>query len=93
MEKKLHIEQVGSDRLYNIFTVDGLSIDEVNQIVTAPTFGVGKREDVLVEIMDKYDNDSTYGKNIAHGWRWGYGIYSIRHVGGHLLVQVGNNCD
>jgi len=91
--EKLHIEKVGSDRCFDMFLVEGLSVDEMNQILNAPTYGNGCREDMLVEVMSKHDNDSSYGKNIAEGWRCGYGIYSIRHVGGHLIITVGNSCD
>lgn len=88
----LHIEKVSSDRYYDFFTVEGLTVDEMNYVIDGN--GDGKRrEDRLVEVMSKHDNDSWYGKNIAEGWKWGYGIYSIRHIGGHLLVEVGNSCD
>lgn len=89
----LHIEKTAGDRYYNYYTVDGLSVEEIKEITEAPTYGEGCREDKLVEVMGRHDNDSTYGKRIAEGWRWGYGIYAIRHVGGHLFVEVGNNCD
>ena len=88
----IHIEKVSSDRYYDFFTVEGLTVDEMNYVIDGN--GDGKRrEDRLVEVMSKHDNDSWYGKNIAEGWKWGYGIYSIRHIGGHLLVEVGNSCD
>lgn len=88
----LHIEKVSSDRYYDFFTVEGLTIEEMNYVIDGDGKGT-QREDRLVEVMSKHDNDSRYGKNIANGWRCGYGIYSIRHIGGHLLVEVGNNCD
>jgi len=89
---RLHIEKVSSDRYYDFYTVEGLTVDEMNYVIDGN--GDGKRrEDRLVEVMSKHDNDSWYGKNIAEGWRWGYGIYSIRHIGGHLLIEVGNSCD
>ena len=88
----LHIEKTSSDRWYNYYTVDGLSVEEIKQITEARSNGKDDR-DVLVEVMSKHDNDSSYGKNIAEGWRWGYGIYHIGHVGGHLFVEVGNSCD
>ena len=89
--EKLHIEKTASDRCFDHFLVNGLSAQEMNYVMNADD-GKDKR-DKLVEVMDKHDNDSTYGKNIASGWRWGYGIYSIKHFGGHLLVEVGNSCD
>ena len=88
----LHIEKVSSDRYYDFFIVEGLSVDEMNYVIDGNGDNTS-RADRLVTVMSKYDNDSSYGKNIAKGWRWGYGIYSIRHIGGHLLVEVGNNCD
>lgn len=88
----LHIEKTSSDRLYDYYTVEGLSVEEIKQITEARKDGKDSR-DVLVEVMSKHNNDSWYGKNIAESWRWGYGIYSIRHFGGHLLVEVGNSCD
>jgi hypothetical protein len=89
---KLHIEKTSSDNYYDYFTVDGLSVAEMNEIITAPVHGKDQR-DVLVEVMNRHENDSPYGKNIASAWRCGYGIYHIGHVGGHLFVEVGNSCD
>ena len=88
----LHIEKTSSDRCFNYYSVEGLSVEEIKQITEARSNGKDDR-DVLVEVMSKHDNDSSYGKNIAEGWRWGYGIYHIGHVGGHLFVEVGNSCD
>ena len=86
--KKLHIETSSKDNTFTIFLVDGLSVDEVNEILKADD-----RRDALVEVMGRHENDSRYGQNIAEAWRNGYGIYGIRHFGGHLLVTVGNSCD
>lgn len=88
----LHIEKTGSDRCFDHYSVEGLSVEEMNEILNARHNGKDDR-DVLVDVMSRHENDSWYGKNIASGWRWGYGIYSIRHIGGHLLVEVGNSCD
>ena len=88
----LHIEKSYSDNYFDTFCVEGLSVKEMNEILTASENGLDRR-DVLVTVMNKHDNDSSYGKNIAEGWRNGYGIYGISHVGGHLFVQVGNHCD
>ena len=89
---KLHIEKTSSDNYYDYFTVDGLSVAEMNEIFTAQVNGKDQR-DVLVEVMNRHENDSPYGHNIAEAWRCGYGIYHIGHVGGHLFVEVGNSCD
>ena len=88
----LHIEKTSSDRWYDYYSVEGLSVEDMNTVLNARSEGKDQR-DVLVEVMDKYENDSTYGHNIAEAWRCGYGIYHIGHVGGHLLIEVGNNCD
>ena len=88
----LHIEKSYSDNYFDTFCVEGLSVKEINEILDASDNGLDRR-DVLVKVMNQHDNDSRYGKNIAEGWRNGYGIYGIRHVGGHLFVQVGNSCD
>ena len=88
----LHIEKSSSDRYYNTFIVEGLSVEEMNKILNARDNGADER-DALVEVMSKHDNDSSYGKNIAEGWKNGYGIYGIRHFGGNLIVTVGNSCD
>ena len=92
MSKKLHIETSSKDNTFTIFLVEGLTVDEVNEILNAHKNGKDDR-DVLVEVMGRHENDSRYGQNIAEAWRWGYGIYGIRHFGGHLLVTVGNSCD
>ena len=89
---KLHIEKVSSDRYYDFYTVEGLTVEEMNFVIDGYDSSTSKA-DRLVEVMSKHDNDSSYGKNIVEGWRWGYGIYSIRHIGGHLLIEVGNSCD
>ena len=88
----LHIEKSYSDRCFDTYIVEGLSVEEMNKVLNARAEGKDDR-DVLVEVMDQHDNDSWYGKNIAGAWKWGYGIYGIKHFGGHLLVKVGNSCD
>ena len=88
----LHIEKTYSDRYYDTFIVEGLDPLEIKQITEARQNKKDDR-DVLVEVMSQHENDSSYGQNIAEAWRCGYGIYSIRHFGGHLLVEVGNSCD
>lgn len=89
---KLHIEKAYSEPYFDTYIVDGLSVDEMSSVLYAHRDGKDDR-DVLVEVMSKHPNDSSYGQNIAEGWKCGYGIYSIRHFGGSLLVKVGNNCD
>ena len=89
---KLHIEKFSSDRLFDTFIVEGLSVEEMDAVLNARQNGQDDR-DVLVEVMNQHENDSSYGQNIAEAWRCGYGIYGIRHFGGHLIVDVGNSCD
>jgi len=91
MSEKLHIEKQYSDNCFTTYTVYGLSPDEMDGILGAENFN--QMRDRLVKIMDSHPNDSSYGQNIASGWRWGYGIYDIRHFGGHLIVKVGSSCD
>ena len=88
----LHIEESYRDNTFTTFCVEGLSVKEMNAVLNAESTGQDQR-DVLVNVMGKHENDTRYGGNIAEAWRNGYGIYGIRHVGGHLFVQVGNSCD
>lgn len=92
MSNKLHIERQWRDNTFSGYIVEGLSVPEMNEILDARKNGKDDR-DVLVEVMGRHENDSDYGQNIAEAWRWGYGISGIRHVGGILLVTVGNSCD
>ena len=87
---KLHIEKTSSDRWYNYFSVEGFDTEDLNAILNAPW---AKQKEILMDVMSKYDNDSSYGQNIAEAWVRGYGVYHIGHIGGHLLIEVGNNCD
>ena len=69
------------DKRYTTLCVDGLSVDEMNQILNVS-------HDSLGEIMKNHGHGQMYME-----WKYGWGIYGIRHVGGHLFVMVGNNCD
>ena len=81
----LKIETVSKDRYFDFITVEGLSVEEMKYVLEGN--GDGKQmNDRLCVVMEKH------GKSIDD-WRWGYGIYSIKHIGGHLLVEIGNNCD
>ena len=91
MSKKLHIEKTYSDRCFDTYIVEGLSPEEMDSIVKAPSFE--EKRKALVIAVDSHENDSRYGKNIGSAWMCGYGIYDIRHFGGHLLLEVGNSCD
>lgn len=92
MSEKLHIEKQYSTPGLETYLIDGLSVEEMDRILNAEHDGKELR-DVLADILDEHDNDLRNGQNIGTCWRWGYGIYSIRHFGGSLLVTVGNSCD
>lgn len=84
---ELKIEEVSSDRYFDFITIEGLSVEEMNYIIDGNGDGKDKN-DRFVDVMTKHGKG-----NAAEAWRWGYGIYSIKHIGGHLLIEVGNNCD
>ncbi len=88
---KLHIEKSYSGCGIDTFLINGLSVAETDRILNAKEDGKDDR-DVLAEILDAHENDYRNG-NLGTCWRYGYGIYSIRHFGGHLIVEVGNSCD
>ena len=90
--RTLHVEQVSRDRYFDFYTIEGFTVEEMDYIIKGNGDGV-EMNDRFVNVMSKYRNDSWYGKNVAEAWRWGYGIYSIKHIGGHLLIEVGNSCD
>ena len=87
----LHIEKSYSGCGIDTFLITGLSVAETDRILNAKEDGKDDR-DVLAEILDAHENDYRNG-NLGTCWRCGYGIYSIRHFGGHLIVEVGNSCD
>ena len=89
---KLHIEKSYSGCGMDTFLITGLSVEETDRILNAADEGKDRR-DVLAEILDAHPNDYRGGEKIGTAWRCGYGIYSIRHFGGHLIVEVGNSCD
>lgn len=91
MAEKLHIEKSYSGCGIDTFLITGLSVEETNRILNAKE-DVKDDRDVLAEILDAHENDYRNG-NLGTCWRCGYGIYSIRHFGGHLIVEVGNSCD
>lgn len=78
---ELKIETVATDRYYTTLCITGFTVEEMNLILNV---GHNKLRDAMQNhgMVDTYDY-----------WRDGFGIYSIRHCGGMLFVQVGNNCD
>jgi len=84
----LKIEHVSSDRYFDFLTIEGFTPEEMDYIIKGDDDGVKDNRDRFVKVMEKHEEGSR-----ANAWRWGYGIYSIRHIGGHLLIEVGNNCD
>lgn len=77
---KLKIEESSHDRWYTTLIIEGLSVEEMNQVL--------EHHDALGDVMEKHGMGNTY-----KCWHNGYGIYGIRHFGGHLLVMIGNSCD
>ena len=81
MEDTMKIERISKDRHFTTLCISGLSVEEMHQILDVS-------HDALGEIMKNHGYGDTYTC-----WHNGYGIYSIRHVGGHLFVEIGNSCD
>ena len=77
----LHLEVVSKDNTYQTICVTGLSVEEMNDVLE-------NGNDALGNVMEKNGAGSVFTS-----WHNGYGIYSIRHVGGHLFVQIGNSCE
>lgn len=88
---KLHIERHLSYSGMNSFIVEGLSPDEMNSVLDAESWD--QKRDRLIDLLNKYDNDYQQGHTLGTCWGCGYGIYGIRHFGGHLIVDVGSSCD
>ena len=76
----LTIKEEYRDRYYDTLCIDGLTVEEMNEILS--------NHSALGDIMEKHGMGKTY-----EYWHNGYGIYGIRHVGSHLFVQIGNSCD
>lgn len=87
---RLHIEKQYSSSGMTTYIVEGLSVDEMDEILNAPDFD--SKRSALSKILDSHDNDMS-NANLGTCWYCGYGIYEIRHFGGHLIVSVGNSCD
>lgn len=75
------IKEEFRDNTFRTMCIDGLSVTEVDEILK-------RGDDALGEIMSKHGMKNTF-----NCWKCGYGIYGIRHVGGHLFVLIGNSCD
>ena len=86
MANPLKIELSDSDRTFSTYIVEGLSVEEMNRIFNPQDDGT-RQDDRLQEILN------SHNPGLGDSWRWGYGIYSVKHFGGHLLVKVGNSCD
>jgi len=76
----LKIETAYSDRIFTTMCINGFSPKEMNEIL--------EDRDALGKLMEKHGHGNTY-----ECWHNGYGIYSVRHCGGDLFVQIGNSCD
>jgi len=88
---KLHIERHLSYSGKNTYIVEGLSPDEMNSVLDVESWD--QKRDRLIDLLNKYDNDYQPGHTLGTCWGYGYGIYGIRHFGGHLIVDVGSSCD
>ena len=88
---RLHIERNLSYSGKNTYIIEGLSPDEMNSILDAKTWD--EKRSKLIYLLNKYGNDYQPGNNLGTVWGCGYGIYGIRHFGGHLIVDVGSSCD
>ena len=75
------IELASKDFHFTTLLINGLSPKEMDYILAG-------REDALGEVMEKHGAGDTF-----RVWKCGYGIYGIRHFGGHLMVEIGNSCD
>lgn len=91
MSEKLHIQREYANPGMNTYSIEGLSVEEMKKILYAPTWE--QQRTILAELLDEHENDYQSGHSLGTCWHNGYGIYDIRHVGGHLFVNVGNSCD
>jgi hypothetical protein len=80
MMDNVTFEEASHDRCFTTYIFEGLSVEEIDQILA--------NHDALGDVMEKHGMGNTY-----NCWHNGYGIYGIRHFGGHLLVMIGNSCD
>lgn len=76
----LIIKEEYRDNTYTTMSIEGLSVEEMSQVL--------EDNKSLGDVMANHDLGRTYIQ-----WHNGYGIYGIRHVGGHLFVTIGNSCD
>ena len=87
---KLHIERHMSYNGLNAFLISGFSPKEMDSILNAESWDAQRNR--LIELLNEHENDYQPG-NLGTCWGCGYGIYDIRHFGGHLMVDVGSTCD
>ena len=78
---KLTIKKEYRDNTFTTMCIEGFSVEEINDILNRGEYALG-------ELMKKHGEVNTF-----NCWKCGYGIYGIRHVGGHLFVMIGNSCD
>jgi hypothetical protein len=82
----LKIEKQYSDRTFTTLLIEGFSPEEMNEILHPKEHK--STDDALCDLLEKHGYGDT-----ANCWHNGYGIYGIRHFGGHLMVEIGNSCD
>ena len=85
-KKDLKIERQYSDRTFTTMLIEGFTPEEMDEILNPKNHE--HRDDALCDYLEQYGC-----KDLANCWHNGYGIYGIRHFGGHLLVEIGNSCD
>ena len=90
-DKKLHIERHMSYNGMNEYLISGLTPKDMDSILDSKTWD--EQRNRLVKLLDEYDNDYQPGHTLGTCWGCGYGIYDIRHFGGHLIVETGSTCD
>lgn len=76
----LVLEEQYKDRTFTTYIVNGLSVEEMDEILR-------DGEKALVRILDEHNG------GCGTMYKCGYGIYEIKHFGGHLLMTTGNSCD
>lgn len=79
--EKLKIEEAHHDRYFETLMITGFTPKEMDEILS-------NGENALEKCMENHGMGDTFKY-----WQCGYGIYGIKHFGGHLLVTISNSCD
>ena len=73
----LKLEIAAQDSKYTTICVTGLTVAEMNYVLE-------NGKEPLSKVMEQNGASDVYER-----WENEFGIYSIRHVGGHLFVMIG----